>query len=107
MVSSSGASSKPLSSTSSSSSSPGSSETSSSCVSSSTVDSSSSPWGVSDGVSGWGRAIFYVSDVDAMHARVEAVGYTPDFAPRDAPWGERFFHVTDPDGHEISFAKPL
>jgi uncharacterized glyoxalase superfamily protein PhnB len=22
-------------------------------------------------------------------------------------WGERFFHVTDPDGHELSFAWPL
>jgi len=28
-------------------------------------------------------------------------------SPKDAPWGERFFHVTDPDGHEISFAEPL
>src|SRR5438094_9365715 len=26
--------------------------------------------------------------------------------PRDAEWGERFFHVTDPDGHELSFAWP-
>ena len=36
-----------------------------------------------------------------------AAGYPPDTAPRDAEWGERFFHVTDPDGHELSFAKPL
>ena len=36
-----------------------------------------------------------------------AAGYRPDTAPRDAEWGERFFHVTDPDGHELSFAKPL
>jgi len=28
-------------------------------------------------------------------------------SPRDAAWGERFFHVTDPDGHELSFAEPL
>jgi hypothetical protein len=21
--------------------------------------------------------------------------------------GERFFHITDPDGHELSFARPL
>jgi uncharacterized glyoxalase superfamily protein PhnB len=28
-------------------------------------------------------------------------------APSDAPWGERYFHVTDPDGHELSFARPL
>ena len=53
----------------------------------------------------WGRAIFYVADVDAMHARVVAAAYQPDAAPRDAPWGERYFHVTDPDGHELSFAQ--
>jgi catechol 2,3-dioxygenase-like lactoylglutathione lyase family enzyme len=55
----------------------------------------------------WGRAIFYVTDVDAMHARVVAAGYQPDTTPRDAPWGERYFHLTDPDGHELSFARPL
>ena len=55
----------------------------------------------------WGRVIFYHSDVDALHARVVAAGYRPDTAPRDAEWGERFFHLTDPDGHELSFAKPL
>ncbi len=26
---------------------------------------------------------------------------------RDAEWGERFFHLTDPDGNELSFAWPL
>ena len=55
----------------------------------------------------WGRAIFYVSDVDAMYRRALARGLTPDFEPRDAQWGERYFHVADPDGHELSFAKPL
>ena len=55
----------------------------------------------------WGRAIFHVADVDAMHARIVAAGYQPDTAPRDASWGERYFHVTDPDGHEFSFARPL
>lgn len=55
----------------------------------------------------WGRAIFYVADVDALYAAALEAGITPDMAPRDAEWGERFFHVTDPDGHEISFAKPL
>src|SRR5712692_1476057 len=55
----------------------------------------------------WGRVIFYHSDVDALHASVVAAGYRPDTAPRDAEWGERFFHLTDPDGHELSFAKPL
>jgi hypothetical protein len=28
-------------------------------------------------------------------------------ARRDAEWGERFFHLVDPDGHELSFARPL
>ena len=26
--------------------------------------------------------------------------------PRDAPWGERYFHMRDPDGHELSSARP-
>jgi catechol 2,3-dioxygenase-like lactoylglutathione lyase family enzyme len=55
----------------------------------------------------WGRLIFYDPDVDALHARLVAAGIRPDSAPRDAPWGERFFHLTDPDGHELSFAWPL
>jgi uncharacterized glyoxalase superfamily protein PhnB len=55
----------------------------------------------------WGRAIFYVSDVDAFYRRAVARGLTPQAPPRDAPWRERFFHITDPDGHELSFAMPL
>jgi hypothetical protein len=31
----------------------------------------------------------------------------PDTTPADAPWDERFFHLTDPGGHELSFARPL
>ncbi len=55
----------------------------------------------------WGRVIFQVSDVDAMHDRVLSRGLVPDFAPRDAPWGERYFHLTAPDGHQLSFTQPL
>lgn len=55
----------------------------------------------------WGRVIFWVSDVDALCAKANAEGYQPDTAPRDAEWGERFFHITDPDGHELSFARLL
>jgi catechol 2,3-dioxygenase-like lactoylglutathione lyase family enzyme len=58
-------------------------------------------------ISWWGRVILYVSDVDALYARALARGLTPQFAPRDATWGERYFHLTDPDGHELSFARPL
>lgn len=55
----------------------------------------------------WGRVIFYVSDVDALYQHAIAQGLHPDFAPCAAAWGERYFHITDPDGHELSFAKPL
>lgn len=55
----------------------------------------------------WGRVILHVDDVDAMYQRAVAAGLTPATQPTDAPWGERFFHIRDPDGHELSFARPL
>jgi catechol 2,3-dioxygenase-like lactoylglutathione lyase family enzyme len=55
----------------------------------------------------WGRVIFYVADVDALYRRALAAGCQPSTVPRDAEWGERYFHLTDPDGHELSFARPL
>jgi uncharacterized glyoxalase superfamily protein PhnB len=55
----------------------------------------------------WGRVIFYVADVDALYERALAAGWQPSTAPRDAEWGERYFHLTDLDGHELSFARPL
>lgn len=57
-------------------------------------------------VTDWGRMIFHVSDVDAFWTRLKEKGFNPEI-PRDAPWGERFFHIHDPDGHELSFARPL
>jgi catechol 2,3-dioxygenase-like lactoylglutathione lyase family enzyme len=55
---------------------------------------------------GWGRMIFHVSDVDAFWNRLKRNGFNPD-SPQDAPWGERYFHFHDPDGHELSFARPI
>ena len=55
----------------------------------------------------WGRLIFHVDDVDALHRRLLTAGLTPATAPEDAAWGERYFHINDPDGHELSFACPL
>jgi catechol 2,3-dioxygenase-like lactoylglutathione lyase family enzyme len=55
----------------------------------------------------WGRVIFYVADVDALHAHATMMALGPQAPPRDAPWGERYFHLSDPDGHELSFARPL
>jgi catechol 2,3-dioxygenase-like lactoylglutathione lyase family enzyme len=55
----------------------------------------------------WGRAIVWVDDVDAVHRRLLDRGIQPELDPSDAPWGERYFHVLDPAGHEISIARRL
>lgn len=55
----------------------------------------------------WGRVILWVDDVDAMYRRALAAGFAPETAPADASWGERYFHLRDRDGHELSFARPL
>lgn len=55
----------------------------------------------------WGRVVFWVDDVDAMYRRALAAGFTPQTSPADASWGERYFHLRDPTGHELSFARPL
>ena len=54
----------------------------------------------------WGRIIFHVKDVDELWTYLKANGFNPP-EPRNASWGERYFHLHDPDGHELSFAKPL
>jgi catechol 2,3-dioxygenase-like lactoylglutathione lyase family enzyme len=54
----------------------------------------------------WGRVIFHVADVDALWAHFRELGFRPEI-PRDASWGERYFHMLDPDGHELSFARSL
>lgn len=64
-----------------------------------TISKKKNPW--------WGRCVIHVSDVDGMHDMAIQQGYTPEFSPRDAEWGERYFHMLDPSGHELSFAKRL
>jgi len=56
---------------------------------------------------GWGRAIFYVDNVDAAYQHALSQSLRPEAAPANASWGERYFQILDPMGHEISFAKPL
>lgn len=55
----------------------------------------------------WGRVVFWVEDVDATYQRALEAEFVPENSPTDAPWDERYFHIHDPDGHELSFAKPL
>jgi len=61
---------------------------------------------------GSGRIVFYVDDVDELFAymknneTISGLGKL-ESKPQDATWGERFFHVLDPDGYKISFATPI
>ena len=57
-------------------------------------------------VTGWGRIIFYVADVDAFWTYLKERGFDPE-RPQDASWGERYFHMLDQDGHQLSFAHLL
>lgn len=59
-----------------------------------------------DSVSRWGRIVFHVTNVDAFWTLLKGEGFNPEI-PQDASWGERYFHVLDPDGHELSFARLL
>lgn len=61
----------------------------------------------STNLANWGRIIFYVSDVDDMYSLARDGNITCEFEPVDAVWGERYFHIIDPAGHEISFAKRI
>ena len=60
----------------------------------------------------FGRIIFYTDDVDGLFAYMQddkTVSELGKFEskPQDATWGERFFHMLDPDGYKMSFATPL
>ena len=42
------------------------------------------------------------AEVDATHTRLTAAGYPSHAAPWDAPWGQRFARVADPDGRIVN-----
>ena len=56
---------------------------------------------------GWGRVIFHVDSPDEVHATAAVHGYGSETDPTDASWGERYFHILDPDRHELSFARRI
>ena len=68
--------------------------------------------GVAAEATHWSRIIFYVDDVDELFdymkndETISRLGNL-ESKPVDAAWGERFFHVLDPDGYKLSFAKPI
>ncbi len=68
-----------------------------------------------DGAKGWERIkglgfsmnFWTTDDVDAIAQRIKASGDTLDSEPVDAPWGARYFRLTDPDGFKLAILKRL
>ena len=60
----------------------------------------------------FGRIIFHTSNVDELYAylkkddNISKLGFFEN-EPTNAPWGERFFHMRDPNGYQLSFAMPI
>jgi catechol 2,3-dioxygenase-like lactoylglutathione lyase family enzyme len=60
----------------------------------------------------FGRMIFYTEDVDELYSHLKSDASISELAtfenePMDASWGERFFHLRDPDGYQLSFAMSI
>jgi uncharacterized glyoxalase superfamily protein PhnB len=49
----------------------------------------------------------YVDAVDEHYARARAAGATIVIELDDAPWGDRRYQATDPQGHQWTFATPI
>ncbi len=60
----------------------------------------------------FGRIIFHTEDVDELYSHFKGDASISELVsfenePTDALWGERFFHMRDPDGYQLSFAMPI
>lgn len=44
-------------------------------------------------------------DVDRFAAQIEERGGVLDQEPKDMPWGDRIFQISDPDGFKLSFVQ--
>ena len=47
------------------------------------------------------------SGVDALYEKITDAGYLGSLKPFDAPWGQRYATVTDPDGTSVDLFCPL
>lgn len=47
------------------------------------------------------------AEVDALYEKITGAGYPGALPPFDAPWGQRYATVTDPDGTSIDIFCPL
>ncbi len=46
-------------------------------------------------------------DVDAAYERLVSLGYDGHKSPWDAPWGQRYALMLDPDGNSVDLFSPL
>ena len=54
-----------------------------------------------------GGFVVFVKDVDAHYELARSRGARPECAPKDMPYGQREYGLTDPEGHRWWFAAPL
>ncbi|WP_059010048.1 VOC family protein [Streptomyces specialis] len=47
------------------------------------------------------------ADVDRRYAELTGAGHAGETAPFDAPWGQRYAVVSDPDGNSVDLFAPL
>ena len=72
---------------------------------------------IAENDNGWkrqhfGRIIFHTEDVDRLYSYFknnDSISNLISFEnePTNAPWGERYFHIREPDGYQLSFAEPI
>lgn len=60
----------------------------------------------------FGRIIFHTKNVETLYSYMKQDEYISksvvfENEPTNAPWGERFFHVRETNGYQLSFAQPL
>ncbi len=60
----------------------------------------------------FGRIIFHTKNVDELYSYFKSnkdisKAIIFETEPSNAPWGERYFHIREPDGYQLSFAQPI
>jgi catechol 2,3-dioxygenase-like lactoylglutathione lyase family enzyme len=68
--------------------------------------------GKTKGSGDFGRVIFYTENVDKLYSYMKHDEYISksivfENEPTNAPWRERFFHIRESNGYQLSFAQPL
>jgi catechol 2,3-dioxygenase-like lactoylglutathione lyase family enzyme len=68
--------------------------------------------GKTKGSRDFGRIIFHTENVDKLYSYMKHDEYISksivfENEPTNAPWRERYFHIREPNGYQLSFAQPL